>query len=327
MDVVPAGDGWTRDPFDGDVVDGRLYGRGAADMKAGLAAALYATEAIRRAGITLDGTVELSGTVDEESGGQAGVGWLAQQGLIDASRTDYVIIPEPFGVDRICVGHRGVYWAEIVTTGRVAHGSMPFLGVSAVEPMAAIVERLRTELRPVLAGRLTVMPVVPAPARHATMNVNTIEGGQSGHPNQTPCVPDRCRLVVDRRFLLEESLDDVKRELVEILESTIAAFPGVELELHDRLVVEPVQTPDDAPVVRALTEAVSSVVGRDAELVASPGTYDHKHVARIAGVEQCVAYGPGRLELAHQPDEWCDIDDLVNVTKVLALAALRLLGR
>ena len=78
-------------------------------------------------------------------------------------------------------------------------------------------------------------------------------------------------------------------------------------------------------MVTALEAAVTDVVGRAPELVASPGTYDHKHVVRIAGVEQCVAYGPGRLELAHQPDEWCAVDDLITATKVLALTILRLL--
>ena len=135
FDVVPAGDGWTRDPFGGAVEGGRIYGRGACDMKAGIAAALFALEAIRRAGVTLAGSVEISGTVDEESGGFAGVAWLAEHGRISASRTDYVIIPEPLYVDRICVGHRGVYWFEVLTRGRIAHGSMPFLGVSAIDHM------------------------------------------------------------------------------------------------------------------------------------------------------------------------------------------------
>src|SRR6059036_2634910 len=102
-------------------------------MKAGLAAAVYAAEAISRAGVELPGTLEVSGTVDEESGGFAGVAWLAERGRIAKGRTDYVVIPEPLNVDRICVGHRGVYWSELTTHGRVAHGSMPFLGVSAID--------------------------------------------------------------------------------------------------------------------------------------------------------------------------------------------------
>jgi succinyl-diaminopimelate desuccinylase len=110
FDVVPAGDGWTVDPFGGEVRDGRIWGRGVCDMKAGLAAALYAAEAIRRAGLVPRGSIELSGTVDEESGGFAGVAFLAEKGRIARGRTDYVIIPEPLNVDRVCLGHRGVYW-------------------------------------------------------------------------------------------------------------------------------------------------------------------------------------------------------------------------
>jgi succinyl-diaminopimelate desuccinylase len=79
-------------------------------------------------------------------------------------------------------------------------------------------------------------------------------------------------------------------------------------------------------VISALHEAIHRVLGRTAQIVASPGTYDHKHIARIAGVPDCVAYGPGILDLAHQPDEWCGIDDLVNATKVIALATLDLMG-
>ena len=138
FDVVPAGDGWTVDPFGGVVRDGRLYGRGACDMKAGIAAAVYAAEAIRRAGIELPGTIEISGTVDEESGGLAGVrGWPNMAGC-RAGRTDYVIIPEPLDVDRVCIGHRGVYWFEVEAHGRIGHGSMPFLGASAIEGMGAL---------------------------------------------------------------------------------------------------------------------------------------------------------------------------------------------
>ena len=116
FDVVPAGAGWTLEPFGGVVRDGRIYGRGSCDMKAGIAAAVYAVEAIRRAGVELEGTVEISGTVDEESGGFAGAAWLAQAKRVSRpSRNDCVIIPEPLNVDRVCIGHRGVYWFEVET--------------------------------------------------------------------------------------------------------------------------------------------------------------------------------------------------------------------
>ena len=324
FDVVPAGAGWTLDPFGGVVKDGRVYGRGACDMKAGIAAAVYAAEAIRRAGVELNGSIEISGTVDEESGGFAGVAWLAQQKRLSAERQDFVIIPEPLNVDRICIGHRGVYWFEVTTHGRIGHGSMPFLGVSAIEHMGVILDRMRRELLPALASRTTGVPVVPDGARHATLNINGIMGGQDVNGIQTPCVADLCRAVFDRRFLLEEGFDATRAEIHALLERAAAETPQLAYALRDLMVVHPVRTPEGSPLVASLERGIQRVLGRPAVQIASPGTYDHKHVDRIAGIPNCVAYGPGILDLAHQPDEWCGIDDLVNSTKVLALSILEL---
>jgi succinyl-diaminopimelate desuccinylase len=324
FDVVPAGNGWTRDPFGGEIVDGRLYGRGSCDMKAGIAAAVFAVEAIHRAGVVHAAPIEISGTVDEESGGFAGVAWLAENRLLSRERTKAVIIPEPFGVDRVCVGHRGVYWFEVVAQGRMAHGSMPYLGISAIEGMSHLLDLVRDELGPALFGRVTAMPVVPDGSRHATININGIDGGQPIDDTPSPCVADRCRVVFDRRFLFEEGLERTRAEIAALVAKAQSRMPEVQFSIEDRLIFEPTRTPEDAPVIGALTDAITLVTGRPASLVASPGTYDHKHVARIAGVPHCVAYGPGQLDLAHQPDEYCAIDDILSATKVLALAVLKL---
>ena len=256
----------------------------------------------------------------------AGVAWLAEQGRLSPSRTDFCIIPEPLNVDRICVGHRGVYWFEVAARGQIGHGSMPFLGASAIDGMNRFIQLLREDLLPRLSERRTAMPVVPEGARVATLNINGIIGGQPVDGIQTPCVADLCRAVFDRRFLLEEGFDQTRREIEGVLAAAGAADPRIEYALHDLMVVHPTQTPHDSPVIGALQHAVGHVLGRRADLVASPGTYDHKHVARIAGVPHCVAYGPGELEQAHQPDEYTRIDDMVNATKVLALAVMRLTG-
>lgn len=318
----PPGEGWTADPFGGKVANGRLYGRGSADMKAGLAAALFAVESIRRAGVQRIGRLEVSGTVDEESGGQARVAHLAKIGRIAAHRTDHVVIREPFGVDRVRLGHRGVYWFRVTANGVMAHGSMPFLGVNAIDRLQPFLEAVRTRLSPALKDRVTRVPIVPEGSRCASINVNAIEGGQTGSAAQTPCVPDRCSATFDRRFLSEEAFDEVKLEIVQLLASI---EPGADaFELTDLLVVQPTATAADSPLVRLFQRAVCENVGRLAQLVASPGTYDHKHVSGIAGVDSCIAYVPGELEQAHQTDESCPVDDIITSTRVMALAVLDL---
>jgi succinyl-diaminopimelate desuccinylase len=324
FDVVPAGDGWTVPAFQAYLSGGRMYGRGTTDQKAGLAASLYAVEALRRAGLEPSGTIEQSATVDEESGGFAGVALLCERGLIARGRTDYVIITEPLGYDRICLGHRGVYWFEIIARGRTAHGSMPGLGANAAEMMSEFISRLGAELKPRLAERHTAMPVEPPLARHPTLNLNSLHGGQFTDGLETPCVPDLCRAVFDRRFIREEPLEEVKAEIARFVSAANRQSQGW-FELHELMVVEPVETGPETRLVQALAGAIRAVVGREPALIASPGTYDHKHIRRLGGVQECVAYGPGILEQAHQPDEYVEIEHVVQSAKVMALAALELL--
>jgi succinyl-diaminopimelate desuccinylase len=321
FDVVPAGAGWTVDPFGAEIRDGRVYGRGTCDQKAGIAASIFAVEALRRAGVKLAGTVEQSGTVDEESGGFAGVACLAQRGYIRKGRTDYVIITEPSNVDRVCIGHRGVYWFKVIQHGRIAHGSMPYLGVSAADQLGDMIHAVTHKLKPRLAGRVTQMPVEPPGSRHPSINVNAIFGGQSEFAPQTPCVIDRAGAIFDRRFLPEEAFEDVKGEVVELLDSL-----GARYTLEDLMIVHPTHTDPSSILVRTVAANIESVLGRKAPLMASPGTYDHKHVNRIGNVVDCIAYGPGILDLAHQPDEYVVIEDVVNAAKVMALTAIDLLG-
>ena len=237
-----------------------------------------------------------------------------------------MIIPEPLNVDRVCIGHRGVYWFELETRGRIAHGSMPFLGVNAIDHMTMLLERLRRDLVPPLATRTTSMPVVPPAARYATLNINAIAGGQPVDAIQTPCVADVCRVILDRRFLPEEDFATVRSEVQALIAAAQSEVAGLQVTLRDLMVVHPVRTPDDSPLVSVLERHITEVVGRQPERVASPAHYDHKHVDRIAGIKQCVAYGPGVLDVAHQPDEWCAVDDLIKSTKVLALTLVDLLA-
>ena len=331
VDVVEVGQGWSVDPFAGEVRDGRLYGRGSCDMKGGIAAAVVAAEVFADLRPGFRGAVEISATADEETGGYGGVAWLAERGRFDPARVQHVLIPEPLNKDRICLGHRGVWWAEIETHGRIAHGSMPFLGDSAIRHMGAVLAEMEATLYPALAARRTAMPVVPEGARVSTLNVNSIHGGEAeqgsdftGFP--APCVADRCRIVIDRRFLIEEEIGAVKGEIRALLDRVRAARPGFSFEIRELHEVLPSMAPEDAPVVTATGRAIARVLGKPPEFVCSPGTYDQKHIDRIGRLRNCIAYGPGILDLAHQPDEWVGIDDMVESAQVMALVLEDLLG-
>ena len=326
FDVVPVGDGWTVDPFAGIVKDGKIFGRGTTDQKAGIAASIYAIEALRREGVRLRGNVEQSGTVDEESGGFAGMAYLAEHGYVNRDRTDFVIITEPLEVDRVCLGHRGVYWFEVETRGRIAHGSMPFFGVSAITKMSDFIEAVERELKPMISGRLTAMPVEPPGARYPSININSISGGQPARGIQTPCVADRCQAIFDRRFLMEEPIEQVRAEVRDILDKLARSDPDFQYQVKDLMTVQPVLTDEKSTIVTTMAASIRDVLGSEPPLIASPGTYDQKHVMRLGFVEQCIAYGPGILHLSHQPDEYCRIDHLAHGAKAMALAAMRLLG-
>ncbi len=329
-DVVEVGAGWTRDPFGGELHEGKIYGRGACDMKGGLAASIIAAEVFIDLNPNYCGAIEISGTADEESGGYGGVAYLAEKGFFDPKRVQHVIIPEPLNKDRVCLGHRGGWWAEIETFGEIAHGSMPFLGDCAVRHMGAVLEKFESDLYPAMKARTTEMPVVPEGARTSTMNINSIHGGQAedrGDSSALPshCVPDSCRIVIDRRFLVEEPLEDVRAEVTNLLEDLKNDRPKFEYALRELNHVLPSMTDKDGPVAATVAEAIEEVMGKPAEFVASPGTYDQKHIDRIGKLENCVAYGPGVLELAHKPDEWIGVDDMIDSATVMASSLAKLL--
>jgi len=331
IDIVEIGSGWTFDPLGGELSDGKIYGRGTCDMKGGLAASIIAAEAFIDVYPDFSGAVEISGTADEETGGFGGVAYLAEKGFFSPQRVQHVIIPEPLNKDRICLGHRGVWWAEIETKGTIAHGSMPFLGDSAIRHMGAVLTEMEATLFPALAEKHTAMPVVPPQARQSTLNINSIHGGQpepeegfTGFP--APVVAHSSRMIIDRRYLIEETPAAVRQEMIDVLERVKAQRPTFEYEIRDLWTISPTMTERDAPIVAATSRAITEVLGIDPAYVVSPGTYDQKHIDRIGRMKNCIAYGPGILDLAHKPDEYVGVDDMIDSAKVMALTLKDLLG-
>jgi succinyl-diaminopimelate desuccinylase len=171
------------------------------------------------------------------------------------------------------------------------------------------------------------MPVVPDGARSSTMNINSIHGGQAESYDGLPahCVPDSCRIVIDRRFIIEENIEDVSSEIETLLEDLKDTREGFDYELQEVNRVIPSMTPNTAPVVQTVAASISDVMGKHPRYIASPGSYDQKHIDRIGKLKNCIAYGPGELELAHKPDEWIGITDMIDSAQVMARSLERLL--
>jgi succinyl-diaminopimelate desuccinylase len=308
-DVVPVGNDWTRDPFGGELIDGHIYGRGAADMKSGLAAQVIAAEAVRRTGFS--GTIVQSAVPDEETVGvrNAGMGWLVEQGLVKA---DAVIITEPFGPDGVGIGHKGAIWGEITIHGKQAHGSSPRLGVNAIEAMARYLAAIDRDLRPELDVRTTSYGVTPDEPR-ATLSFDTITGGAA-----TNIVPDRCTVTFNRRLVPGEDLERARREL-------LAPLQGEQYDYRETYSTEPVLVSPEEPVVRAARTAVETL-GMTPRLLISAGSDDQRFVVNGAGITNSVIYGPGTTALSHISDERISVEDLVLGTKGLALILAELLA-
>jgi len=207
---------------------------------------------------------------------------------------------------------------------------MPVLGDCAVRHMGAVIARIEARLFPALAGRRTAMPVVPEGARQSTLNINSVHGGapeeavdDAGLPS--PCVPDRCRKVIGRRFLMEEDIADVAAEVRALLEGLRRERPGFACDLREIHRVLPTMTDRDSPVAAAVARGIGRIPGREAQFVVSPGTYDQKHIDRIGRMKNCIACGPGILDLAHKPDEHVAVADLVPSARVIARAPANLL--
>ena len=194
--------------------------------------------------------------------------------------------------------------------------------------MTAFLEILEQKLFPLLEQKKTTMPVVPEEAKQSTLNLQALHGGENetfeGMPS--PCVPDSCRLIMDRRFLIEEDINEVKAEIIDLLDELSNTRHNFKYQIKDVMEFLPTMTEKTAPVVKIFGDSIRKILNKKPTHVISPGTYDQKHISRIGNLHDCIAYGPGILDLAHQPDEYIVIDDMVSSAKVMAASTLKLLG-
>jgi acetylornithine deacetylase/succinyl-diaminopimelate desuccinylase family protein len=305
-DVVPVGDGWTVDPFGGAVHDGRIYGRGASDMKGGLAASLSALAALR--GVALSGPVELTALIDEEETGK-GI-----RAFVESVRRPFLgcVTAEPTDLQTI-IGARGASYLRIEVHGKACHAGNPDDGANAIYGAAVVVaeiERLHAELatrpHPLLGP--------------ATWSVGQIHGGTGGS-----IVPAECVVVADRRLLPGESTDAMLDELRERVAGLRLADRGLTVDLVMPMEMPAFQTPADSELARVTDAAMADAGGPGLPLGGWTAACDGGFVARDLGVP-VVVLGPGSATTqAHRADESVAIEELVVAARAYALTALRIL--
>lgn len=324
FDVVPPGQGWTVDPFGAILRDGRVYGRGSTDQKSGIAASLFAIEAIRRAGLKLAGVVEQSATVDEEWAGEMGLGFLVETGYVGRGKQDYVVITECLDKDGICLGHRGALIFSLVARGKVGHGCMPQLALNAVDKMGFVMAAIAHELRPAIESRVSEQPIMPEGSRRSSISPIWIDGSAAERPGAT--IPAVCTSFWNRWFNPEESIVEVRTEILDFLESLRKRDPELALEFVEHYSAEPVVVARGSELVTTYQRNTRAVLDRESHLLVSPGFDDQRFVVLNGKLNACILYGPGVLSMAHAPDEYVPVDDLVDAAKVMALSAVDLMG-
>ncbi|MFC5815085.1 M20 family metallopeptidase [Nonomuraea harbinensis] len=309
-DVVTEGDlsEWTVDPFGGEIRDGKLWGRGSADMKSGLAATLYATRALQLAG-PFPGRIKVCALADEE-GLMIGAHHFVDQGL--AADVDGAIVAEP-EAGEICAVAKGALRLRVDFTGKMAHGAMPQHGRNPVQAVGALLTGLR-ELQAELQKRF------PAHEHLGEVYV-TPTVVRAGSEEQVNVIPATASVFVDVRTIPGVGHQDVAGRVAEL-----AAWDGIASEVSILVDRPPVDVPVSDPVVAALAAAHRDVTGEEPVYGGVPGSTDGTVLTHWGGVPS-VVYGPGGKWIAHQADEYVEVDEIVRCTRVFAEAARRFLTR
>lgn len=288
LDVVPAGEGqWGHDPFKPTEKEGKLFGRGSADMLGGLAAGASAVVDVVKSGGQLKGDIIFAATAGEEVD-SCGVKRFMEKHGTNLPAPGGIIIPEPTDFE-VVTAHKGICWLKITTSGKTAHGSMPELGINAVMMMNKLLNSLEKYKVP-----HTVHPVLGG----CTLSVNTIHGGKA-----TNVVPDRCSIEVDIRMLPGQDYEEIIAGIEELFRQVNQGYPDFIAEIEPVRIVGALETDSECDFVRSFCKTVGS------EKTASVSfTTDGPHLAELNA--PVVIFGPGKPALCHKPNEYIEISDL-----------------
>ncbi|WP_374251689.1 ArgE/DapE family deacylase [Xanthobacter sp.] len=312
-DVVPPGEGWTKDPYGAEVVDGRMYGRGVAVSKSDFATYAFALDALKRSGLPLKGTVELHFTYDEEIGGEVGPGWILETGL---TKPDYAVSAGfSYGV---VVAHNGCLHLEVEVIGKSAHAALPFTGIDALEGATHILTALYA-YRDTLQAKVSDVPGIGSPQ----LTVGLISGGIN-----TNVVPDRVTFRLDRRIVPGENPEQVEAEVRGVIAKALEGSKA-KAEVRRILIARPL-VPDDRAMHLAgvICRNASAVTGEEVKTTGVPLYTDARLYAEAGVPVVLYGAGPHTIEEAngHRADENLLLSDLDKATLVIALTVADLLA-
>jgi succinyl-diaminopimelate desuccinylase len=313
-DVVPPGEGWTHDPYGGEIVDGKLYGRASAVSKSDFATYTFALRALTALGAKLRGSVELHFTYDEEFGGELGPGWLLNLGL---TRPD-VLIAAGFSY-QVVVAHNGCLQLEVTLHGLASHAAYPETGVDALQAANKLLGALYAH-NDVLRTRHSSVAGID----HPYLNVGRIDGGTN-----TNVVPGKVVLKLDRRMIPEEDAGAVEAEVRGLIAAAVAPCPGIRVEIRRILLARALKaSPNNHALVTALQRHGQAVFGEPIPTSGTPLYTDVRLYGEL-GIPAAI-YGAGPRTVlesnAKRADEHLELDDLRRATKVIARTLLDLLG-
>ena len=318
VDVVPATPEhhWTHDPWGGEIADGRMYGRGAADMKSGIAAMIYAVRALKEAGVELGGDVTLETVIEEECTGNGALAARARSYTADAA-----IIPEPLGQTAL-EAQVGVMWARVTVRGKGAHAERASESVNAIlraYPLIRAIKELEEEVN-APERRHPLFGSNPHPLNY---NVGIIRGG-----DWTSSVPEECTFEVRISCYPGENLEEVEARFKERLFSAAKADPWLsenspEISFY-AFRAEGCTVDRDEPIFASMQDKHREITGRDLEFYSFTGTTDIRFFNLYHGIP-ATCYGPIGANL-HAPDEWVNLESVREVTKVLALTLIEWCG-
>jgi len=313
-DVVPPGDGWSKDPYGGVIENGQIFGRAAAVSKSDFATYTFALRALEAVAMPAKGSVELLFTYDEEFGGEVGPAWLLKHHIVKPD----LMIAAGFSY-QVITAHNGCLQMEVTVHGKMAHAAIPESGIDALQGCNRILTALyaqNTLYQQVFSGVRGIT--------HPYLNVGMIEGGTN-----TNVVPGRVTIKLDRRMIPEEDPAEVEATLRQIILEAAATLPGIQVEIRRLLLCRALQPlPGNAPLVAAIQKHGRQIFGEDIPAMGTP-LYTDVRLFSEAGIPG-VVYGAGPRTVleshAKRADERLDLEDLRRATKVIARTLHELLG-